>query len=181
MHWRNTQERYGAVAKTLHWLMAIGILGMVLMGLSFDALPGGQRAWMGLHKSLGITILGLALLRLLWRFANPVPKLPPDMRWWEKAGAHASHYALYGLMIGMPLLGWAMSSAAGYPSLVWGVEIPPLVERDKALRELTNWLHLLGGWAILVVAAVHASAALYHHFVRKDDVLKRMLPGGETA
>lgn len=180
MQIKNTTERYGAVAQALHWLMALAMIGMVALGFYMASLDPKVDTFKyglyGIHKSLGITILILAALRLSWRFVNVQPPLPQDMGAAQKTGAKGAHWALYALMFAMPLGGWVMSSAGGHPVSLWGLELPAIVDKNKELGGLAKALHFWGGWALVVVISLHFAAALYHHFVRKDDVLKRMWP-----
>lgn len=181
MRWRNTVETYGAIAKTVHWLIALAIITMLIMGFVMDAMPLSPQKLQvyGLHKATGIVILGLVVLRLLWRFTNPTPKLPADMPWIERMAAHAGHAGLYLLMIGMPLSGWLMSSAAGFPVSVYGLfQMPDLVVTNQELRKQMGDVHGTLAWVIIGLVSVHVLAALFHHFYHKDTVLRRMLPWG---
>lgn len=177
--WRNTSLAYGIIARGFHWLMALMVIGMLCVGFYMDSLsmsPEKLRFY-GLHKATGITILSLVALRLLWRVANPTPALPSDIPAWQRWGAHCSHYGLYALMFAMPLIGWLMSSAAGIPVSVFGwFTLPHLVGVDKELVNLTKTLHYYGAVVLIALIAAHFCAALYHHFIRKDTILRRMLP-----
>lgn len=182
MRFRNTVETYGLVAKTLHWFIALAIITMVIMGFVMDSLPLGPQKLQvyGLHKATGIVILGLVVLRLLWRFTNPTPKLPSTMPWIERLAAHAGHAGLYLLMLAMPLSGWMMSSAAGFPVSVYGIfTMPDLVGANQAIRKFMHDAHGILAWAIIGLVSVHVLAALWHHFYHKDTVLRRMLPWGK--
>lgn len=183
----NTETRYGAVAVTLHWLIALGIIGMLIVGKYMHALPDSDPSKFDLyqlHKSFGITILALSVARLLWRLVNPVPRLPPQMKWWERYAAHTSHFLLYVLMVAIPLSGWALASSSplGIPTLWFGqFEVPHLpglqgyadqhaVERQA--HEVHEWL----GNLMILLLLIHVGAALKHHFWDRDNVLTRMLP-----
>jgi cytochrome b561 len=176
---KNTQQNYGSVAKTLHWLMFVLIAGLLIVGLimtDMENSPDKFRIY-GLHKSIGIVVLMLAAVRLMWKFINPAPILPTSMRAIEKLAAHAGHWILYGLMFAMPLSGWMMSSAAGFSVSVFGLfTLPDLVSADKELAHDLKELHELLGNGIMVMVVLHAAAALLHHFYHKDNVLIRMLP-----
>ncbi len=179
MQWRNTEWRYGAVHKSLHWGMAVLILGMLTIGLYMTGMPLNPDRFRiyGLHKATGMAILALAGLRLAWRLSQTVPKLPEGMPRLMQWGAHASHFALYALMFLMPLTGWLMSAYAGLPVSFYGwFTIPNPVAPDDGLRRFMHDAHELLAWALIGVIALHAGAALYHHFIRKDETLKRMLP-----
>jgi len=122
-------------------------------------------------------ILALVLLRLLWRMANTTPALPADTPAWERAGAHASHALLYVLMIAMPLMGWVINSAANVPfSIFWLIPLPAIVAPDKHLAELAALAHLSLFIILAAVLVVHVGAALRHHFIKKNNLLVRMLP-----
>jgi cytochrome b561 len=176
---RNTTRRWGAIAQLFHWLIVLGIVAQFTLATLFDDLPAGAKklTLLSRHKSIGITILMLALLRLLWRRANPTPALPPALRPWERSLARLTHVLLYVLLFAVPLSGWLMSSARGFPVSWFGLwQLPDLVPKDKTLYESLVSVHTVLAWTLGVVATVHLLAALKHHFVLKDDVLRRMLP-----
>ena len=176
---RNTLEHYGWISKALHWLMGLAIIGMLAVGLYMTGLE--NTPWKlqlyGWHKATGALLLGLALLRILWRVTGTSPILPVAMPAIMKLGAHGGHLALYLLMLAMPLSGWAMSSAAGFPVSVFGwFTLPDLVAADKAAHEWYETVHELAAYLLIAVLVAHVSAALYHHFWHRDNVLRRMLP-----
>ena len=180
IQWRNSALRWGAIAQLFHWtIVALIITQFVLANMAED-LPLGMAklATLARHKSVGITILGLALLRLGWRLSNrQSPPLPADYKGWMRGLAHLTHYGLYALIFAMPLTGWLMSSAKNYPVSWWGfVTLPNLVQPDEGLFELMKSTHGFLAGTLIAVTVLHALAALYHHFMRKDDVLRRMLP-----
>lgn len=184
---RNDSDRYGLVALTLHWLIAVAILGMIGVGLYMTSLPDTPDKFRlyQLHKSMGLTVLGLSVLRLVWRLINPVPPLPETLRAWERLAARLTHIGLYGLMIGIPLSGWAMVSASpwGIPTQWFGLfEVPhlpvlsTLTDKQAAeavLKEAHAWL----AWGLIGLLLVHVGAALRHHVLLRDRTLLRMLPG----
>ena len=171
------------MAVTLHWFIAISIILMIPLGLFMEDLPIAIRfdAFV-FHKSLGITVLALSIFRLIWRLLNPPPALPDSMTPLEKFSANAVHWVLYFLMIAMPLTGWLMVSASKkFPTMFfWMAEVPfiPMPEGIDAkatavmFKDYHYWLGI--GAAVLIVA--HAGAALKHHFITKDGILRRMLP-----
>ncbi|MBN67478.1 MAG: cytochrome B [Rickettsiales bacterium] len=184
MQWRNDDVRYGAIAKMFHWLLAVLVIGMLAFGFYMDSLAFSQETvkLYGLHKSIGAIILAGMVLRLAWRQANAVPALPQDMDRLKRLAAHLTHYGLYALLIAMPLSGWLMSSAAGFPVSVFGwLTLPDLIASDKQLKELFEEAHELMAFAIIALVSLHALAALYHHFVRKDTILRRMLPWSKVS
>lgn len=182
---RNNATRFGWVAITLHWVLAAAILFMVYLGLYMTDAEDYEAYQ--LHKSLGITILALSLLRLIWRFVDPPPPLPTTMPAWEKFAAHASHWGFYALMIGIPLSGWLYVSASPNSDFVttniWGVFdlplIPPLPTLENR-EDLADTFEDAHGWlaiyALLGLAGLHVLAALKHHFWDRDRVLHAMAP-----
>ena len=177
---RNTTQRWGAVAQLLHWLIVAFIITQFTLATMFDDLPSGPRklALLARHKSVGITILMLAAVRLAWRWANrEKPPLPDTLKPYERRLARLTHGLLYLLLFAVPLAGWTMSSARGFPVSWFGLfTLPDLVPENKALYETLVTTHGVLAWTLGVVAIVHLLAALKHHFVLRDDVLKRMLP-----
>jgi cytochrome b561 len=183
---RNTTVRWGAVSQLLHWLIVVLIVVQVSLASYAEDLPTvkkiGPLAW---HKSIGITILALAVLRLLWRWVNPTPLLPGTLKPYERVLANFTHVTLYVLLFAMPLSGWMMSSARGFPVAWFGffpkswfgsVQLPDLVPKNKTLYDVFLGTHEALQWVLYTVVALHVLAALKHHFMLKDNVLKRMLP-----
>ena len=181
MNFRNTTRAWGVVSKTFHWVIVLLILAQWLIAERADDLPNGlaKLQTLALHKSIGMTVLMLAIVRLVWRWANPVPTLDGVTRGWERLLAHVSHVALYALNFAMPLTGWLMSSAHNYPvSWFHLFQWPDLVQPDHELSERLEWLHKLLFKVLVGVAALHVLGALKHHVVDRNEVLKRMLPFG---
>ncbi len=176
---KNSEYEFGLVAKFFHWLMALAIIGMLILGLYMVGLgttPNKFKLY-GIHKSVGATILAFAVLRLLWRAMNLIPKMPEHMPKWEKIGADLSHYALYVCMLFMPLSGWLMSSAAGFPVSVFGwFKLPDLIQPNADMRKLFGTAHFYIAYTLIGLICLHVLAALKHHFIDKDNILKRMLP-----
>ncbi len=176
---KNTSERYGLVATLLHWLMGLAIIGMLAVGLYMTGLelsPDKLKLY-GLHKAIGITLLSAFILRVLWRLVNVIPSLPDAIPAWERWAAHASHFLLYTLMLAMPMTGWLMSSYAGFPVSVFGLfTMPDLVAADKEMAEVMKEVHEWLAYGLIALITVHAGAALKHHFIDKDMILRRMLP-----
>ena len=178
---RNSTRSWGSVSKALHWIIVLLIINQWVIGMRADALPLGMAKLQALawHKSFGVTILALAVVRLAWRWMNPVPDLAAETRPWERVLAKISHVLLYGLIFALPLTGWLMSSAKNYPVSWFSlVQLPDLVAPSEALFQQMRSLHH-SLFAVLVgVAALHIAGALKHHFIDRNDVLKRMLPFG---
>lgn len=167
-------------ARVLHWLMAALILAMLFIGVGMVASVSARHDWLlRIHKPLGIAILILAALRLAVRLRHPPPPLPADLPYIQKLAAHASHWLLYSLMLAMPLIGWAMLSAGGYPVMLSeSLRLPPIFPTSPVafavLRHLHSWFALL----LVLTFLAHMGAALYHGLIRRDGVLSSMLRSG---
>ncbi len=179
-----TPARYTPTAIALHWLLALLLLGMFVVGLYMTSLPfSPQRLKLyNWHKWAGIVVLTLSFLRLLWRLSHRPPALPDAvlavMPAWQRYAHHATHGALYVLFFAIPLLGWAYSSAAGFPIVVFGVlPLPDFMPVDKALAEALKPWHGYAAYALAALVVLHVAAALKHQFVDRDSLLTRMLPG----
>jgi len=177
---RSRNESWSATARGLHWLMALLIVVQAVGGWVIDGMDSSPMKVdaMTLHKSLGITLLLLLLLRLLWRWTHAAPPPPAGSRAWEILAARLSHMALYLLMIAVPLSGWLSASTSIIPwKLWWLVPWPRIASPSQDLHEIAEELHEGLIWALVVVLALHVVAALYHHYVKRDPVLRRMLGG----
>ena len=176
-------HRYSTTAIALHWLLAVMIFASLLVGnfvsdLSVSPLQLRLVNW---HKWAGVTILALSLLRLAWRLAHRPPPDVPMARWQQRA-AHATHWAMYGLFLAVPLAGWAYSSASGFPVVWFGVlALPDFVAPDKALAAALKPLHALLAYTLAALVAVHVAAAIKHQFVDGDGLLARMGLGGKPS
>lgn len=171
--------RFNATARRLHWMMAAMIVAMLFIGVGMVASVSLRPALIHLHRPLGIAILLLAVLRLRNRLRNTPPALPATLPHWQKTAARASHWLLYALMLSMPVIGWAMLSAAGYPvQMAPSVVLPPIAPQDPtlyaALRAAHGWL----GYLLFAVVLLHLSAALVHAWVHRDGVFRAMAGGG---
>ena len=176
---RNSLVRYGYVAQTLHWVIVALLVIQVTLGKIADGLPVGleRLVVMSRHKSFGITILALAVVRLAWRWIDRPPPLPA-MPAWQRRAAHGSHFMLYALLFALPLTGWLMSSAANRPVSWFGLmQLPDFVAPDKGLQELFHDAHHFLIWTLLALASLHVAAALKHQLIDRDGLLFRMLPG----
>jgi cytochrome b561 len=172
-------RRYGPVAQGLHWLVAALVLVMFGLGFYMVRLPLSLEKFnlYQLHKWLGLTVFGLAAVRLLWRLWHPAPPLPAAMPGWERTAARSSHALLYALLFLQPVIGFLQSNAANFPIVLWGVlPLPPLIGPDERLSEILLQAHHIGAFLFTTVVAVHVGAALRHHLLLHDDVLRRMLP-----
>jgi len=171
------KTRYTYPAISLHWLIAILILiafsmGLIMSEMSFSPLKLQLISW---HKWMGVTVFGLALLRLLWRLTHAAP--PTDIARWEKTLAYVVHVLLYFLLFAVPLTGWLMSSAKGFQTVYFGVlAIPNIIAKNPALGETLAQAHALLNWIMAGIVVLHFLGALKHHFLDRNDVLTRMLP-----
>ena len=179
MRLRNTPERWGPVSQLLHWTIVMLFGWLAWRGLTMvdmPATPAKIEAY-ALHKSLGLTLLALVVLRLAWRMvAGSAIALPGTPRWQARL-ASVTHAGMYALLFAIPLSGWLFNSASGYPLQWFGqFNLPALAGRDAGVAQLARQLHEYGAWLLLALVGLHAAAALYHHFVRRDATLRRMLP-----
>ena len=176
----SNNSQYNFIAKLLHWLVAGLIVAQyILIELSEWAKDGGnvveRLALLANHKSIGMTILALAVIRLVWRLFNKPPTLPSSMPKWQHLASHSAHWLIYLLIFCLPLSGWLMSSANAYSVSWFNVFVfPDLVAADKSYADLFHFIHEIMTEALFVVVVIHIAAALKHHFVDKDGVLGRM-------
>jgi cytochrome b561 len=163
-------------ARLLHWLMAAMIVAMLFVGVGMVASVSERHEWLvRIHKPLGIAILALALVRLAVRLRHPPPALPADLPRLQKLAAHASHWLLYALMVAMPLIGWAMLSAGGYPVMLSeSLRLPSIVPASPVAFAILRHLHTWLGMLLFVTLLAHMAAALYHGLIRRDGVLSSM-------
>jgi len=177
-------SRYTVPAMVLHWLLALAFLVMFVLGVYMTDLPFSpwRLKLYNWHKWAGVSFLLLSVLRLVWRVTHRPPALPTvitqGMPAWQTRAHHATHHLMYALFFVVPLVGWAYSSAAGFPIVLFGqIPLPDLLPTDKALAELIKPLHELSALALMGLAALHVAAALKHQWVDRDGLLLRMLPG----
>src|SRR5512143_224937 len=174
----DTAPAYSRTAIALHWLAAALIVANLGLGVSMVELPLSplKLHLFGWHKSIGLTVFLVAAARLAWRHANPPPP-PIAMPEWQRRAATVAHAALYALMLAIPLSGWIYSSSTGVSVVYLGlVPLPDLVAKDKALAAVLKAVHVTLNLGLVSLIGVHAGAALKHHFVDRDAVLRRMLP-----
>jgi len=174
----NDANQYGAVAQALHWLIALLIFWAIVLGLITEELPNSPEKiqLFVLHKSAGITVLFLVVVRLVWRFISPSP--PLDLAPKQEKLAHLGHWGLYALMISLPLSGWLMNSAAGYPFAWFNlVSVPHIPGVAKSSKELFSQLHGLLFYVIAAMIIGHVAMLLVHRFAHGQNLLPRMLPG----
>ncbi len=176
--------RYTLTAMALHWILALALLGLFGMGLFMADLPISplRLKLYNWHKWAGISVLTLSLFRLAWRLTHPAPALPSQMEQtmpaWQKLAHLGTHRALYALFFIVPLIGWAYSSAAGFPIVVFGVlPLPDFVSPDKALAELIKPWHEISAFTMMGLVLLHVAGAIKHQWINKDRLIQRMLPG----
>jgi cytochrome b561 len=180
----NSNPRYTLVAIVLHWVLGLAIFGVFAMGLYLDDLPfsPGKLQLINWHKWAGVCILFLSACRLLWRVTHRPPALPAAIERAMSTGLRAAHHgiqhSMYLLFFVTPLLGWAYSSAKGFPIVLFGVlPLPDLVGKDEALARTLKEGHELAAWGLVLLALLHVAAALKHQFIDKDGLMDRMRPG----
>jgi cytochrome b561 len=175
---KSTETRWGSIAQAIHWLMAVAIIGNGVVGLIMDEMPRGMTKLntFAIHKSIGLTVLALLILRVSWRLFDRKPTDEPMPRW-QRLAARATHGILYLLMLAIPLSGWIYNSAHGYP-LQWfkWFNLPALVEKNQALSDIAGESHEILFWVIVVVLVAHVGGALVHHWLERDNTFLRMLP-----
>jgi cytochrome b561 len=171
-------HRFNPLQRTLHWVMAVCILAMLFIGVGMASTVAPQYLTLvDIHKPLGIAILLLALIRLAVRLRSGAPPLPLDLPEPMKLAAYLSHYALYALMIAMPLVGWAMLSAADYPVVLWGgVWLPRIAAQSASLHTLLWNAHFYLAFCFFALILMHLAAALFHALIRRDGVFESMGP-----
>ena len=179
MSLKNSEERWGHVSQFFHWLIVVLIVVMAWLGLTMTDLPNSpyKIRLYTLHKSIGLSILALVVLRLAWRGYAGAPRTLPGMPAWQHRLATLTHAGLYALLFAVPLSGWLLNSAAGFPLRWFNLfKVPSLAARDQTLRAVATGVHEFLFWTLIVLALVHAAAAIYHHVSRHDATLARMLP-----
>ncbi len=176
---QNSTTQYGSISKILHWAMSASIIGLVLAGFTMINLKDSALKWQiySLHKTTGLTIMLLVPIRFIWRISQTAPTLAmlPHR---EQIGAKWGQYSLYTLMALMPITGWFMSTAAGYPPLLFGsLTWAAPIAKSKATSQLYGQFHWYGAWILTIAVLGHIGLAMKHHWVNHNKILKRMLPG----
>lgn len=179
MSWKNTHSRYGSLSIALHWLMFLLMVAVYATIELRELFPKGsdpREAMKALHFMLGLSMLILLALRIYARVTSATPIIVPEPSPVQHKAAQLGHLALYGLMLVMPILGWLLLSAAAKPIPFFGLELPPLIGENKELAKSLKEIHETIGEIGYYLIAIHVLAALYHHHIRKDNTLTRMLP-----
>ena len=176
---RNTASSYGRVSQGLHWLVMALVIGQIYLAVAaFRAMePAREAGLLALHRPLGMTILGLMLARLAWRLMNVQPALVATLSGAQRGLARTTHWMLYALLLLIPLTGWVKAGADGVDLSYFGLfSVPHLAGPDAGLAKSLRMVHLYLNTALLALVPVHVLAALWHHFWRRDQTLRRMLP-----
>lgn len=183
MQWRNDSRAYGLLSIAMHWLMLlllVAVYACIELRVLFDNDSPPREALKSWHFTLGLTVWVLVWLRLAFRLGRPRPLIVPSPRAWQLTMAQLMHAALYGLMLAMPLLGWLMFNANDASPRWLRVELPRLIAPDEALGARIKSIHVNIGKAGYALIGLHTAVALTHHYVMRDNTLRRMWPGGHT-
>ncbi len=174
---RNTENSYGLIARILHWIIAFAIIGMISVGFFMSSMePSPEKSELyGMHKAFGVTALSLIVLRIIWRLSNKVVLPLADLPNILKLAAKSGHFLLYVFMLIMPISGIMMSRFAGYDISVFGLFTIPALEKNEWLSGIFHTTHVTAVWGFVIIIIMHIGAAFYHHFIRKDKVLMRMI------
>ena len=182
---KNTNDRWGPVSQALHWLIVLMILGLAIAGLTMGELPKTPKYfWVyTAHKSMGLTVLALVLVRIGWRLYAGAPAAVAGTPRWQERIANVTHWLLYALILAMPVSGWLYDSASGLRPFRWfGLfDVPKLTAPNDTLRDASHAAHEWLFWVLVALVALHAAAAFYHHLFLRDATLTRMLPGRGKA
>lgn len=178
---KNNEHQFGLLTKLLHWSIAILILGLIWLGWYMVDLTYYDKWYkdsLEYHKSLGMLVLGLAIIMLIWQWYSPLPNTMADLKPWEKISAKIMHYILITIMILLPITGYLISTSAGKPIQLFNwFEIPAIIDVNKELRDLVIEIHFYLAYATIFLVVGHAGAAIKHQFIDKHNTLKRMLWG----
>lgn len=186
MCFKNTKEYYGAVAKSLHWLVFAAFVVMFIVAeIMMGMVPAPENTFVGygkwdmyaFHKSLGMLLLAVIFIRVAWRFMNQTPAIEPKPALWQRLAAGVAHIGLYVVMFALPLSGYLMSMAGGHGIEVFGIwQVPDLVGKNPELARFGHEVHEISKFAVFILVGVHILGALHHHYIAKDNTLTRMLP-----
>ncbi len=181
---RNTTSGWGSVSRWFHWVLGVLIIGMLAYGWWMNHFPAraDRFFYRSIHADIGYVVLLLTVIRLIWRGVNPTPALPVEMPRWQRIAARVSHGALYVVTILVAMLGWAHSGARtpNYASWFGLFQVPQFTSPDKAAAAAYEDRHILFAYVLLALIVLHAAAAAWHHFVKRDRVASRMIDGGQN-
>ncbi len=179
-------QRYTRFAVALHWIVALVVFAQFALGWLMQEIakqpPGPRASAFNVHKSIGLVILALMLVRIAWRLSHPAPAFPPMPRWQARA-ALANHVLLYALLVAMPLAGYLGSAFSGYPVRFFGIVLPSWAAKNDAMKQAMSEVHLVAAWLLAASVLVHLAAVLKHAMVDRDGILARMgwSHGGNSA
>lgn len=181
MSYRNTDTAYGSVSKTFHWVISVLVILLLIVGLWMTGLEKNEFRWTiyDLHKSFGLLVLFLMVLRTSWMLSNPKPLSMPHSKFWERIAEKSVHWIFYVVLFLMPISGWIMSTASDHIPRFFGLfslPAPFVTVGNEQLAELMEDTHEALGYFLIFLIVIHVLAALKHHFIDKDEVLRRMLP-----
>jgi cytochrome b561 len=178
---RNTVSSWGSVARLFHWVLGFTIIGMLAFGWWMNHIPArpDRYFYRSIHADIGYVVLLLTVLRLIWRSINPTPALPPDMPRWLRIAAHVNHGAIYLVIIIVTMLGWAHSGARtpDYSSWFGLFHVPQITSPDKVAADAYEARHIFFAYVLLALIVIHLAGAAWHHFVKRDRVMARMIDG----
>ena len=179
---RNTTSNWGSVARAFHWILGLTIIGMLAFGWWMNHIPArpDRFFYRSIHADIGYLLLALMVLRLVWRWINPVPVMPADASKWERIAARAGHFALYAVVFLVIMLGWAHSGArpqGDYGSFFGLFHVPQFTSPDKATADAFEDRHIYAAYVLLALIVIHLGAAAWHHFIKRDRVTARMVDG----
>ena len=176
---RNSQQVYGWLAIVMHWLVAVAVIGLFSLGfwmVELSYYDDWYRRAPDIHRSIGVLLFAVVVLRLVWRWVNPSPRPLPNHKRWEVVSAHLAHLLLYVLMFVAMISGYLITTADGSSIRVFGwFEVPSVTGQIKGMEDVAGTIHYWATWALVALAGVHALAALKHHLIDRDDTLRRML------
>ncbi|RTK93102.1 MAG: cytochrome b [Rickettsiales bacterium] len=174
---KNTENSYGTITKIFHWLMSIMIIGLIIVGFIMSSMESSPEKFQlyYAHKAAGVVILILVILRIIWRLNNKLVQLPTELPLFVKFCAKVTHYLQYVFMLLMPISGVLMSILSGREIPVFGIFTVPALEKNTQLAGIFYQIHVIAIWFFIALIIFHVLAALYHHFIRKDQVLIRMI------
>lgn len=176
---KNTEESYGLVARIFHWLVGLMIIIVIIVGYTMADMEPSDQKWAlyNGHKATGVVILMLVSMRFLWKLSNKTTLLPADIPAWQKLAAKTTYFILYVLMFLMPISGLLMSLLSGHPVDVYGLFTIDKLAENKPLAMQFHSIHVFSSFILTAFVVLHISAAWYHHLIRKDNVLMRMIKG----
>lgn len=176
---KNTSSSYGLITRLFHWLISVAMITMIIVGFTMTSMAPSDDKWQlyGLHKASGVLVLALVFFRLLWRIINATVDLPSDLPGWQKLASNLTHYLLYMFMFLMPISGLLMASLGGHDINVFDLFTVSAFVKNIPVATFFHSIHVISAWGFSGLIALHICAGLYHHFIRRDNILVRMVRG----